>query len=45
MKQERQEKVARKEVWANRKRLPKLNLITPAIYQTSIYTTEAGITY
>ena len=44
IKQERQEKAARKEVWANRKRLPKRDPLTPEIYQALIDATEADIT-
>ena len=44
IKQERQEKAARKEVWANRKRLPKRDPVTPEIYQALIDATEADIT-
>ena len=43
IKQERQEKAARKEVWANRKRLPKRDPVTPEIYQALINATEADI--
>lgn len=44
IKQERQEKAARKEVWANRKRFPKRDPVTPEIYQALIDATEADIT-
>ena len=44
IKQERQEKAARKEVWANRKRLPKRDSVTPEIYQALIDATETGVT-
>lgn len=40
IKQERQEKAARKESWAKRKRLPKRDPVTPEIYQALIDTTE-----
>ena len=36
IKHERQEKTARKEIWANRKRLPKRDPVTPEIYQALI---------
>ncbi len=43
LKKERQERAARKEIWANRKRLPKRDPVTPEIYQALINGTEAGI--
>nr|UDP55502.1 hypothetical protein orf104a [Schizostauron trachyderma] len=45
IKQERQEKAARKEAWAKRKSLPKRDPVTPEIYQTLINITEAGRIY
>ena len=41
LKKERQERAARKEIWANRKRLPKRDPVTPEIYQALIGATEA----
>ena len=43
IKQERQEKAARKEVWANRKGLAKRDPVTPEIYQALINATKTGI--
>lgn len=42
-KRERQEKTARKEAWAKRKRLPKRDPVTPQIYQALIDATETGL--
>ena len=41
--QERQEKTARKEAWAKRKRLPKRDPVSPQIYQVLIDATETGL--
>lgn len=43
LKKEREEKQARKEARANRKRLPKRNRVTPEIYQALINATKANI--